>query len=297
MRGSALRAQHSEDGAQQAAVLEATGGWGLAAWTGTALDDRHSRRVALLKRLLPAIGVALLLLIAMWPRLAPLWERIRLSFPAIDLRDARELQMVNPRYAGVDREGRPFIVTASSGRQIPDRQDLMSLQAPRADLRTHGGADIAVTAISGVYQAQAQLLDLFGDVTVLHQNGSRFVTQTARLNAATNTAQGSDPVEGHGPSGDLKAQGFRILDQGDVVLFTGKSEMVLKGAKPATAKNAPAALPRPVAVAAARAEAEAKPLLAAARAAPAGRNAAAPAGKAPARTKPTAAKPAAKKSP
>ena len=65
-----------------------------------AVDRRHSRRVALLKRVLPAIGVSLLLLIAVWPRLVPLWERIRFSFPAIDLRDARELRMVNPRYAG-----------------------------------------------------------------------------------------------------------------------------------------------------------------------------------------------------
>ena len=95
-----------------------------------AVDRRHTRRVAVLKRVLPAIGVSLLLLIAVWPRLVPLWERMRFSFPAIDLRDARELRMVNPRYAGIDREGRPFVVTADFGRQIPDRQDLMSLQAP-----------------------------------------------------------------------------------------------------------------------------------------------------------------------
>ena len=63
-----------------------------------AVDRRHTRRVAVLKRVLPAIGVSLLLLIAAWPRLVPLWERMRVSFPAIDLRDARELRMVNPRY-------------------------------------------------------------------------------------------------------------------------------------------------------------------------------------------------------
>ncbi len=37
--------------------------------------------------------------------------------------------MVNPRYAGADRTGRPFVVTAASGRQVPDRQDLMSLRS------------------------------------------------------------------------------------------------------------------------------------------------------------------------
>src|SRR3954447_13254029 len=107
-----------------------------------AVDRRHTPRVVVLKRLLPAIGVSLLLLIATWPRLVPLWERIRVSFPAIDLRDTRELRMVNPRYSGIDREGRPFVVTADSGRQIPDRQDLVSLQAPVADIKLRSGAQV-----------------------------------------------------------------------------------------------------------------------------------------------------------
>ena len=54
-------------------------------WLNNLPGNRHSRRVALLKRVLPAIGLATLLLIAVWPRLAPLWERMRLAFPAIDL--------------------------------------------------------------------------------------------------------------------------------------------------------------------------------------------------------------------
>jgi lipopolysaccharide export system protein LptC len=162
-------------------------------------------------------------------------------------------------------------VTAASGRQVPDRQDLMSLREPRADVKTHSGADVVVTAATGVYQSQSQLLDLFGEVTLVHQNGTRFVTDTARVNAAGNTAKGSDPVEGHGPSGDIKAQGFEILDKGDTILFTGRSDLLLKPAKPAPAKSTPAALPAPVATAAARAlaEAEARPVLAAAKAKPA----------------------------
>jgi len=252
-----------------AAVLSSPFGWFGGGWTPAEAGARHSRRVALLRRVLPVIGVALLLLIAIWPRLAPLWDRMRFAFPAIDLREAKELQMVNPRYAGVDRTGRPFVVIAASGRQVPDRQDLMSLRAPQADVKTHGGADVVVTAATGVYQSQSQLLDLFGEVTLVHQNGTRFVTDTARVDAASNTAKGNDPVEGHGPSGDIKAQGFEILDKGDTILFTGRSDLLLKPAKPAPPKSAPAALPAPVATAAARAQAEARPALAAAKAKPA----------------------------
>jgi lipopolysaccharide export system protein LptC len=225
-----------------------------------AVARRHTRRVAVLKRILPAIGVSLLLLIATWPRLAPLWERMRVSFPAIDLRDAQELRMVNPRYSGIDREGRPFVIIAASARQIPDRQDLMSLQAPVAEIRLRSGAEVRASAIRAVYQSQASVIDLFGDVTMRHQDGTRFLTQTARINAARNAAEGSDPISGHGPAGEIKAQGFRIIDKGDTIIFTGKSEMLLSGAKKIASNRAPPSLPAPVAELASQVEAAAKPV-------------------------------------
>jgi lipopolysaccharide export system protein LptC len=303
----ALRMQRRRQSGEGASAVANPGGnpaaWIFAARPSTAqpstttpsaaLGNRHSRRVALLKRVLPAIGLALLLLIAVWPRLAPLWERMRLIFPAIDLREARELRMINPRYSGADRLGRPFVVTAAVGRQVPDRQDLVSLETPQANLKTHRGADIVVTAATGIYQSQVQLLDLFSQVTLVHQDGTRFVTDSARVDVANNTAEGSDPIAGEGPSGNVKADGFRILDKGDTIIFTGKSDMLLKGAKPGTEKSAPAALPAPIAATATRVAAEAKPALAAARRPAIGQPAKAHAGPVhrPQRAKPTTAKP------
>ena len=198
-------------------------------WRPRSAADRYSRRVALLKRVLPAIGVALLLLVAAWPRLAPLLDSVRLGFAAIDLREARELKMLNPRYAGIDRLNRPYVVTAAVGRQVPNRSDLMSLERPRAVMTVHGGAKVVLTAATGIYQSQTQLLDLFGDVTLTHQNGTRFVTSRAHADFSDNTAEGHDPIEGHGPSGDIWGQGFRILDKGDTIIFTGRSHAAAEG--------------------------------------------------------------------
>jgi lipopolysaccharide export system protein LptC len=219
--------------------------------------DRYSRRVALLKRLLPAVGLTLLVLVAVWPRLGPLLDSVRLGFPAIDLHEARELRMLNPRYAGIDRFNRPYVVTSAIGRQVPNRDDLMSLEQPKAEMTMHRGASVVVTAATAMYQSQAQLLDLFDDVNLIHENGTRFVTQRAHVDVSTNTAEGHDPVVGHGPSGDITAQGFRILDKGDIIIFTGKSNLLLKGTKPNASPAKPAALPADIAAAAAQIEAAA----------------------------------------
>ena len=111
----ALRGERRDEGEPKVAVLTSPAAWIAAAWPNSALDNPHSRRVALLKRVLPAIGLALLLLIAVWPRLAPVWERIRLNFPVIDLREARQLRMLDPRYAGIDRLG-PSVCRYRRGR-------------------------------------------------------------------------------------------------------------------------------------------------------------------------------------
>jgi lipopolysaccharide export system protein LptC len=218
------------------------------------MDDRYSRRVAFLKRVLPAVGVTLLLLVAGWPRLAPLLESVRLGFSAIDLREARELRMVNPRYGGLDRYNRPYVVTAAIGRQVPDRNDVMALERPKAVMTAHGGASVVLTAATGIYQSQAQLLDLFADVNLIHENGTRFVTQRAHVNLSDNSAEGRDPIEGHGPSGDITGEGFQVLSKGETITFTGESHLLLNGSKPSTTPAEPPALPAAVERTAARIE-------------------------------------------
>lgn len=221
---------------------------------GAAAVSAYSRRVARLKLILPGIGLGLLLLIAVWPRFAPLLERMRFT-PAIDLHEARELRMLNPRYVGTDRQDRPFVVTAAIGRQSPDHQDLMSLDGPRGEVRLHSGAGVMLAADSGVYQTQTQLLDLFGNVALTHTDGSRYVTQSGRFDIAHNSASGHDPIAGSGPQGAVKGEGFQILDKGDTIVFEGRSQLVLTGARP-TGSADPAAVPRTVAAVAARAESE-----------------------------------------
>ena len=226
-------------------------------WLAQLPGNRYSRRVALLKVTLPAIGATLLLFVMAWPRVAPLFERFR--FAAIDLREARELRMINPRYAGTDRNGRPFVVTAAVGRQIPQRDDVMAFDSPVANLQTHSSAKIVITSDSGVYQTQSQFLDLFNNVTMTHEDGTTFKTASGRFDVANSAGEGHAPIEGHGPRGDITGQGFQIIDKGDIITFTGQSTALFKSTKEQTPAPAPAAVPSPIAEAAAQLEAKAPP--------------------------------------
>jgi lipopolysaccharide export system protein LptC len=216
----------------------------------------------LLRRMLPAVGLGLLLLVGAWPRLEPLLDRVGIALPRVDRRDARELRMVEPRYSGIDRLNRPYVLTAAAGRQAPGSGDLVSLDRPRGQLIVRGGAKVVLTAVTGIYQTQSRLLDLFGEVTVTHDNGTRFVTRAAHLDLAAETASGQDPVAGDGPDGSIAAQGFRILDKGDTILFTGAAHLLLKRVSAGHPAPPPPALPARIEQQAARLAAAAPAALA-----------------------------------
>ncbi len=184
----------------------------------------HSRFVQRTKWTLPAIAITLLLLIAAWPQLQAAFEHVRFGLPHIDLNEARKLRMVSPRYSGIDRDNRPFTLTAEAASQVqPNSDDLVSLDGPRADMTTNSGNWVELSGEAGTYQPQPQLLDLFGAVELYQDRGNEFHTDSARIDILNGTAVGHDPVDGHGPFGNVTAEGFTMYNRGDVIIFTGKT--------------------------------------------------------------------------
>jgi lipopolysaccharide export system protein LptC len=185
----------------------------------------YSRFVSLMKFVLPAVAAGLLLLVVAWPRLQAGFDRLRLTFTRLDLSEARDLRMVNARFSGIDKRHRPYVLTADVARQMPDRNDLMALEGPKGDITLQSGAWLALTAFTGVYLPQGQLLDLFGDVKMFHDRGYELTTDTAHVDMTAGTAEGNDAVQGQGVFGDVTSQGFRLLDHGQTIIFTGKAKL------------------------------------------------------------------------
>jgi len=191
------------------------------------VNRSYSRFVSLAKRVLPGVAVILLALVAVWPRLQAELERVHFPVPRLDPREAQDLRMINARYTGIDRQNRPFIVTAEVARQNPNVDDLVALEGARGDLTSSSGAWFELNGYTGLYQPDAQLLDLFGDVQLFQDKGNEFHTDSAHIDMAGGNAEGNDPVEGQGPFGHITGQGFRIRDHGDVIVFTGHAHLFL----------------------------------------------------------------------
>jgi lipopolysaccharide export system protein LptC len=193
---------------------------------------RYSQLVARAKWILPLIAALPILIMAVWPYLSNGFARITENIPRFDASQIADLRMVNPRYAGTDRENHPFTVTAATAFQTKGNDDLMALAQPQARFLSPSGAWVDISSDTGLYQNQVHFLDLSGNVTVNHAKGYVFHTRSARVDLQSGSAEGNDPVTGAGPSGAVRSDGFRALHNGESVIFTGHAELTLTPAGP-----------------------------------------------------------------
>ena len=191
------------------------------------LSNRYSLFVGVMKILLPA---ALVLLVVAWPRFAIEVEDVRLSVSKLAPSQAENLTMLNARFEGRDEKDQPFSVTADIATQSESDKDLVTLELPKADITLQDGAWLALTARSGEYRKDAQVLDLTGSVNLYHDNGFELRTEAARIHLDLGMAEGANPVQGQSYLGTIQAEGFRVLDRGARIFFLGRSHMVIERA-------------------------------------------------------------------
>lgn len=192
---------------------------------------RRRLTVGALKWLLPAAAVLLLAAIALWPEFDRAEDRGRLSFRRLTGGVPDAMRVVNPRYDGMDELQRPYTVTASIAAQQGADPNIVALTAPRADMTLSGGEWVMLESDDGRFFRNTNILDLWGRVTLFHDNGTTMLTERAHVELNAGSAEGDAPVAAQGPFGTLVSEGFRLTERGAVVVFTGRARTVLEGGR------------------------------------------------------------------
>ena len=189
---------------------------------------RHGRLARFARIALPLAALGLVGLIFVWSRIDPITERIHISDTEQAPEEIATVTMENARFAGVDAQNRSFNVTAVRAVQSADDSNHIDLQQPKANIVLTSGAKVAVESEAGGLQRDTRILDLIGNVTLTQDRDYEFHTTRVRVDLNERTAAGDAPVEGRGPQGDIKAEGFDILDGGTRVIFRGRTHVVFQ---------------------------------------------------------------------
>lgn len=187
----------------------------------------YGRFVGIMRILLPTVAASLLILVALWPQITDQQQRYSITPAKIASEAARTLTMTNGVYSGIDEKRRPFTLTADAVKLSNSDLALVELTAPKADLLLEDGSWVAVTAREGTYDRDKKILNLRGAVNLFHDSGYEFHTSAAVIDMMAGDAYGTDPVDGQGPFGNIKSEGFVIRNRGERIEFTGKADLSL----------------------------------------------------------------------
>lgn len=189
--------------------------------------EARSRAVHLMRLLSPAAALALVVIVVVWAQWQTIESGFKIGFSLINPEEAKTLRMVNPRFSGMSNNTQPYVVTADEAVRATPTTELVHLSNPKGDITTESGAWVMLMAPTGVYDEGSETLDLSGGVDLFHDEGLRFASPTARIDLKNGLAEGHETATANGPSIDITGEGFKVLDEGKRIIFTGNAKAVL----------------------------------------------------------------------
>ena len=189
----------------------------------------YSRYVSLMKAILP-VGILLSIGLAIgWPYLHSLSKD---TSPAVDLSQPEILEnrMVHPHYMSTDEKGQPFHIDAEWAKE--KTETLSDLVSPHGSMTMAEGQTFDLEAKKGHYDSQKKVLNLENDVILTSTDGYHVQTEQACITLDNKVIEGDRYIEGEGPTGKIRGQGFKIEKRpgGNVITLKGHSQVVINKA-------------------------------------------------------------------
>ncbi len=191
------------------------------------LEYRYSFFVALMKRVLPVVATIIAVTVVVWPHINDIQDGFSIGYMTVPQTETPQPGMINARLTGIDGRQRPYAVTANQILQVAKNGEMVTLQSPQADITMTGGSWVAISSDIGVYRRSTSILGLRDNVSLYHDSGFEFRTTSAHIDVKNGRASGAEPIFGHGPTAEIKAQGFYLPGDGRRVVFTGQSHLIL----------------------------------------------------------------------
>jgi lipopolysaccharide export system protein LptC len=191
---------------------------------------RHSALIAVLRKLLPALVLAIIITLGAWAAMSTLlWRQ------DTKVRSNADIRMVNLAFQGRTEAGKPYLVTSVSAVRDSVDTHKLTLEKPVLNLGIGTPEWTKVTAAHGVYHEDTRMLDLTGQVTLDDYRGNHFVTEHALVDTKMDNVKGETPISGHGPLGSIQSSSYSLENGGAVVTFTGRVKTRIEQHKQATA--------------------------------------------------------------
>ena len=187
---------------------------------------RHSKVVAILKKLLPAGAVFVVLSFATSAIISynPIAEQL---ISQVGLEDGK-LVMKEPEMAGFDKNERAYKVQAHRAIQDLTKPGTVELEKIDATLPIGTSAFAHVDADAGTYDTKSEKLNLRKNITVKSARGMNIAMEEADIDMKTGEMVSQKPVSVVSDDADISADSVSVHDNGKRIVFKRRVKMTIK---------------------------------------------------------------------
>lgn len=189
---------------------------------------RRTRAVRLVKLLLPAVAAALAGLLIVLPGLQDRGGDLQLNIAKPKDGELEKLHMENTVFYVTDDANRVNNFTADTIDETEPGSKLIKLIWPEGLLPSSDDRWISVKSPVGFYDQNKKLLWLDDNVRMVYSDGMTATTETVFYDSAAAKAYSVTPVFSEGYFGTLRSEGFEYYKDRKVIIFTGKSKIVIR---------------------------------------------------------------------
>jgi lipopolysaccharide export system protein LptC len=179
--------------------------------------QRHSRRVRVLKLVLPLVAAVIAIGFPIYSYMAaPPSVAVQTDSSAFS--DGK-LVMANPKLDGLTKQNLPYSLNALRAIQSAGEESIIELEGIDAKLPVSADNVAAVGASHGVYDRDKNTLDLDKEITVSTTDGMVAKLKSAFLDMGKGTMTSSQPVDITREGSRITADTMSVSENGKVLIF------------------------------------------------------------------------------
>ena len=182
--------------------------------------QRHSRRVRVLKFAVPLLAAAIAIAFPVYSYLkAPISISVQADGTAFS---NGKLVMANPKLNGFTKQKLPYSLTATRATQDVGQQAVIDLEGINAKLPVATDNIVSVDAEHGIYNRDANTMNLTSDVSVTTTDGLAAKFKSIFLDMGKGSMKTSNPVDVSRGGSRITADSMSVEDNGRLVVFENR---------------------------------------------------------------------------
>jgi len=147
------------------------------------------------------------------------------SYEEIDFQSFKQV-LHKPTFIGIDKKNQPFKVMANKATRLKLEPNIFNLEKPTGEINS-GKDKFFLSGDKGIFNKNDDQLKVKGNVKFNDGENMTFTTSEMYFDFKAEVLSGNKRVNGKKNNSVIVSEGFKVLNNGEQIFFTGKTKLKL----------------------------------------------------------------------